>query len=319
MSKIAELLSLDLSSKRIFLFEGQSESVYLAYLREFISLLRNTVSLTVEHTRFKDCSNVMLLEKLQSLSCFGKLFLIYDDHKFPISKVGKIEHFLCLYSTEPFSLKSERSDVLKIAFSKNDATLEDLILYYARKHSIRFEPSAVGIVTKYLRANDFPIEEEIIKLKYYFEDELITAESLSTILDSISPSINELCRSIITLDTQKISSHIKQYSDSEGLLIIRCLMKYCNAVLEIISDTAKGMPKYEIVKRLRKNQFYDLEMIENVSSNHSCGKTAKILLLNLPKIERQYKLHVKGRFTMLQLRLIDLCIEVKSSGDKNLR
>lgn len=309
MSGIATLLSSDLPSKRIVLFDGCPELLYLAYLKEIIAHLRKTDTLLVEHLRSKECSHSLLFEKLHSISCFERMFFTYDDPNFSISEVGKVENYLCLYSQEGFRNPPKRSDLIRI--SSSQAMLEDLIVYYSDKYSLDLESEAVKFLLQYFKKNAFAIDEEMSKFKYCFGGARITVDDVSKLCEPASPSVNSFCRAVITLEASSLGDSFNHFPDGEIMLVIRCLMKYCDAVIDITSGVTCGVPRSEIVQHLRKKQFYDLKMIDQVLENPSCLNRARTILLELPKIEEQYKLSARKTFSLPLASLMEILLQTE--------
>ncbi|QHD65324.1 hypothetical protein GP480_02600 [Neorickettsia findlayensis] len=309
MCGITTFLSSDLASKRIFLFEGQLELIYLAYVKEIQEIFRKSGQLLVERVYGKDCSHALLLEKLHSPSCFGRIFFTYDDPRLPLSKIGKIENYLCLYSRDGFKICPQRDDLVKISFS--DATLGELITYYSSKYRLNFSEEAVRVFVQHLKRSVFAIDAEMLKFKHYFGSRNITVDDVLTLCEPTSPSVNKFCRSIFALEVHDFYDSIARFSETEGMLIIRSLMKYCDAVLDVVASTVRGIPKNEIIQNLRKKQFYDLEIIDQAVKNFSYRDRANVMLLALPKLETQYKLFSERRFTFLVAGLSILFAQMK--------
>ncbi|WP_227028935.1 hypothetical protein [Neorickettsia sennetsu] len=300
-----------MASKRIFLFEGQLELIYLAYVKEIQEIFKRSGQLLVEHVYFKDCSHTLLLEKLHSPSCFGRVFFTYDDPKLSLEKIGKIENYLCLYSRDGFKVHPQRDDLVRIAFS--DATLEELVIYYSNKYCLNFGGEAIKVFVQHLKRNAFAIDTEMLKFKHYFGARDITVDDMLTLCEPASPSVNRFCRSIFALEVHDFYDSIAQFSEAEGMLMIRSLMKCCDAILDVLTSAVRGIPKNEIIKDLRKKQFYDLEIIDQALKNVFYQDRAKIMLLALPKLEAQYKLFPERRFTLLVAGLSSLFAQMKQS------
>ncbi|WP_238522977.1 hypothetical protein [Neorickettsia risticii] len=300
-----------MASKRIFLFEGQLELIYLAYVKEIQEIFKRNGQLLVEHVYCKDCPHGLLLEKLHSPSCFGRIFFTYDDPKLPLSKIGKIENYLCLYSRDGFNVRLQRDDLVRIVFS--DATLEELVTYYSSKYCLNFCVEAIKVFVQHLRRNAFAVDTEMLKFKHYFGARDITLDDMLTLCEPASPSVNSFCRSIFALEVHDFYDSIGRFSETEGMLVIRSLMKYCDAVLDVVTSAVRGIPKNEIIQDLRKKQFYDLEIIDQALENVFYRDRAKVMLLALPKLETQYKLFPERRFTLLVAGLSSLFAQMKQS------